>query len=98
MTFEEKNHLNVATIDFVNSQIDAISDSLTLAEARKEAFQQNNNTFDLTSDVEYLFEKANEFETKRAEETTKKAYYDYLANYINQTDLNDGLVAPSTME
>ncbi len=97
MTFEEKNHLNVATIDFVNSQIDAISDSLTLAEARKEAFQQNNNTFDLTSDVEYLFEKANEFETKRAEETTKKAYYDYLANYINQTDLNDGLVAPSTM-
>ena len=97
MTFEEKNHLNVATIDFVNSQIDAITDSLTLAEARKEAFQQNNNTFNLTTDVEYLFEKANEFETKRAEETTKKAYYDYLTNYINQTDLNDGLVAPSTM-
>lgn len=97
MTFEEKNHLNVATIDFVNSQIDAIKDSLTLAEARKEAFQQNNNTFNLTNDVEYLFEKANEFETKRAEETTKKAYYDYLTNYINQTNLNDGLVAPSTM-
>ena len=97
MTFEEKNHLNVATINFVNSQIDAISDSLTVAEARKEAFQQSNNTFNLTSDVEYLFEKANEFETKRAEETTKKAYYDYLLNYINQTDLNEGLVAPSTM-
>ena len=97
MTFEEKNHLNVATIDFVNSQINAISDSLAIAEARKEAFQQSNNTFNLTSDAEYLFEKANEFETKRAEETTKKAYYDYLTNYINQTDLNEGLVAPSTM-
>lgn len=97
MTFEDKNHLNVATIDFVNSQINAISDSLSVAEARKEAFQKNNNTFNLTSDAEYLFEKANEFETKRAEETTKKAYYDYLTNYINQTDLNDGLVAPSTM-
>ncbi len=97
MTFEEKNHLNVATIDFVNSQINAISDSLAIAEARKEAFQQSNNTFNLTSDAEYLFEKANEFETKRAEETTKKAYYDYLTNYINKTDLNEGLVAPSTM-
>lgn len=97
MTFEEKNHLNVATIDFVNSQINAISDSLAIAEARKEAFQQSNNTFNLTSDAEYLFEKANEFETKRAEETTKKAYYDYLTNYINQTDLNEGLVVPSTM-
>lgn len=97
MTFEEKNHLNVATIDFVNSQINAISDSLAIAEARKEAFQQSNNTFNLTSDAEYLFEKANEFETKRAEETTKKAYYDYLTNYINQTDLNEGLAAPSTM-
>lgn len=97
MTFEEKNHLNVATIDFVNSQINAISDSLAIAEARKEAFQQSNNTFNLTSDAEYLFEKANEFEIKRAEETTKKAYYDYLTNYINQTDLNEGLVAPSTM-
>lgn len=97
MTFEEKNHLNVATIDFVNSQIDAISDSLTLAEARKEAFQQNNNTFNLTSDVEYLFEKSNEFEVKRAEEANKKAYYNYLLQYINQTDLKEGLVAPSTM-
>lgn len=97
MTFEDKNHLNVATIDFVNSQINAISDSLSIAEARKEAFQKNNNTFNLSSDAEYLFEKANEFEAKRAEETTKKAYYDYLTNYINQTDLNDGLVAPSTM-
>lgn len=97
MTFEEKNHLNVATIDFVNSQIDAISDSLTIAEDRKQKFQQNNNTFNLTSDAEYLFEKANEFETKRAEEATKKAYYDYLLKYINQTNLNEGLVAPSTM-
>jgi capsular exopolysaccharide synthesis family protein len=97
MTFEEKNHLNVATIDFVNSQIDAISDSLTIAEDRKQKFQQSNNTFNLTSDAEYLFEKANEFETKRAEEATKKAYYDYLLKYINQTNLNEGLVAPSTM-
>lgn len=97
ITFEDKNHLNVATIDFVNSQINAISDSLAIAEARKEAFQKNNNTFNLSSDAEYLFERANEFETKRAEETTKKAYYDYLTNYINQTDLKDGLVAPSTM-
>lgn len=97
MTFEEKNHLNVATIDFVNSQIESIADSLSIAESRREAFQKNNNTLALTNDAQYIYERTNELELQRAEAYTQKAYYDALENYINQADFESGVAVPTTM-
>lgn len=97
MTFEEKNYLNISTIDFVNSQIAAISDSLNIAEKRREAFQQNNNTLNLTNDAAYLYERANELEVQRAEAYTQRSYYNALEEYVNKANLEDGMVVPSTM-
>lgn len=97
MTFEEKNYLNISTIDFVNSQIAAISDSLNIAEKRREIFQQNNNTLNLTNDAAYLYERANELEVQRAEAYTQRSYYNALEEYVNKANLEDGIVVPSTM-
>lgn len=97
MTFEEKNYMNVATIDFVNSQIETIADSLSTAERRREAFQKSNNTLALTNDAQYIYERTNELELQRAEAYTQKAYYDALENYINQADLDAGVAVPTTM-
>lgn len=97
MTFEEKNYLNISTIEFVNSQIAAISDSLNVAEKRREVFQQNNNTLNLTNDAAYLYERANDLEVQRAEAYRQRAYYNALEEYINKANLEDGMVVPSTM-
>lgn len=97
MTFEEKNYLNISTIEFVNSQIAAISDSLNVAEMRREVFQQNNNTLNLTNDAAYLYERANDLEVQRAEAYRQRAYYNALEEYINKANLEDGMVVPSTM-
>lgn len=97
MTFEEKNYLNISTIEFVNSQIAAISDSLNVAEMRREVFQQNNNTLNLTNDAAYLYERANYLEVQRAEAYRQRAYYNALEEYINKANLEDGMVVPSTM-
>ncbi|MDD4703278.1 MAG: polysaccharide biosynthesis tyrosine autokinase [Bacteroidales bacterium] len=97
LTFEEKNYMNTSTIKFVDAQIANIADSLTKTERIREEFQIRNNTIDLGGDAKFLFDKANELETKRAEEYTKRQYYDYLDKYISQADLNDGVVAPAVM-
>lgn len=97
VTFEEKNYLNISTIEFVNSQIAAISDSLNVAELRREVFQQNNNTLNLTNDAAYLYERANALEVQRAEAYRQRAYYNALEEYINKANLEDGMVVPSTM-
>src|SRR5574344_2095833 len=68
LTFEEKNYMNTSTIKFVDAQIANIADSLTKTERIREEFQVRNNTVDLGGDAKYLFDKANELETKRAEE------------------------------
>ena len=97
LTFEEKTHLNVSTIEFVNSQIDAITDSLNIAEMKRETFQQNNNTLNLTNDAVYLFEQSNELDKELALERTKREYYNSLERYINKANLDGGVAAPSTM-
>ncbi len=96
-TFEEKNYLNVATIKFVDSQIASIGDSLHRAEARREVFQQANNTLNLTNDGQYLYTKSNELQVKRAEEYTRQQYYKYLSDYLQTSDITEGIASPSVM-
>ena len=97
LTFEEKNYMNTSTIKFVDAQISNIADSLSRAEIKREEFQIKNNSIDLGGDAKFLFDKANELETKRAEEYAKTQYYEYLAKYISLADMNDGVVAPAVM-
>ncbi len=97
LTFEEKNYMSTSTIRFVDVQISNIVDSLNNAESKREEFQVRNKTVDLGGDAKFLFDKANELESKRAEEYTKKQYYDYLAKYISKVDIKDGVVAPAVM-
>ncbi len=96
-TFEEKNHLNVATINFVNTQISSVGDSLAIAEARRENFQQAHNTLNLTNDGQYLYTKSNELEIKKAEEYTRQQYYKYLSDYLKKSELTEGIASPSVM-
>ncbi len=96
-TFAEKNYLNVATIDFVNSQINSISDSLSAVERKREIFQQANNTLNLTNDAAYLYARANDLELQRAEMFTKKSYYDALEDYVSKADADGGVAVPSIM-
>lgn len=96
-TFEEKNYLNVATINFVNTQLASIGDSLSTAEARKESFQQSSNTLNLTNDGQYLYTRTNELQTLKAEEYTRNEYYSYLADYLNKSDIDEGVASPSAM-
>lgn len=96
-TFEEKNYLNVATINFVNEQILAISDSLSTAEARKESFKEANNTLNLTNDGQYLYQKSNDLQEQRALEYAKQQYYNYLTNYISVAAIDEGVASPSAV-
>lgn len=96
-TFEEKNYLNVATIDFVNSQISSIGDSLSRAERQKQDFQQTNNILSMTKDGEFLYDRTNTLQEKKAEEYTRQQYYSYLSDYLDNADLDEGVASPLAM-
>ncbi|MBQ9255079.1 MAG: polysaccharide biosynthesis tyrosine autokinase [Bacteroidales bacterium] len=96
-SFTEKKYLNVTTIDFVNQQLSSIGDSLNKAESMKESFQSSNNTLNLTNDGQYLYQKTNELQQRRAEAYTKQQYYDYLEKYINSAGIDEGIASPAVM-
>jgi tyrosine-protein kinase Etk/Wzc len=94
---ENKNRIALSTVDFIDSQISEIADSLSFAETRLRNFRSSHNVMDLSFQGQQIFEKLNELETEKAALKQQRRYYSYLKNYLdNSTDISD-LLAPSSM-
>lgn len=93
----KKNKTALSTVDFIDTQISDISDSLTLAENRLKSFRSSNQVMDLSFQGQQAFEKLNGLETERANLIVQRRYYAYLKDYLdNNPDVSDILV-PSSM-
>lgn len=93
----EKNIGAQRTIDFINSQLVEVSDSLRGAENQLQAFRSEENVMDLSFAATSASEKLSELENEQAQIKVKLRYYDYLLNYIS-TDTNiNTVVAPSSI-
>ncbi len=94
---DKKNKTALSTVDFIDTQISDISDSLTLAEDRLRSFRSSHQVMDLSYQGQQAFEKLNALETERANLSMQKRYYSYLKDYLdNNPDVSDILV-PSSM-
>ncbi|MEM6846399.1 MAG: polysaccharide biosynthesis tyrosine autokinase [Bacteroidota bacterium] len=94
---EEKNQVSQRTINFINSQLIEVSDSLRGAENQLEAFRSQENVMDLSFAATSASEKLSNLESEQADIEVKLRYYEYLLNYIrNDTDINT-VVAPSSI-
>jgi tyrosine-protein kinase Etk/Wzc len=94
---DNKNRIALSTVDFIDSQISDIADSLSYAETRLRNFRSSHSVMDLSFQGQQIFEKLNELETEKANLQLQRRYYSYLKNYLdNSTDVSD-LLSPSSM-
>lgn len=94
---QKKNKTAMSTVDFIDSQISNISDSLNIAEDRLRTFRTSHQVMDLSYQGQKVFEKLNALETEKALINTQRRYYSFLKDYLdNNSEITD-IVAPSSM-
>lgn len=96
-SLEKKNKMALGTINFIDSQISDIADSLSTAEARLKTFRSSQGVMDLNFQGQQTFEMLNQLETEKANLDVQKRYYQYLKDYLGNNESVSDLLAPSSM-
>jgi tyrosine-protein kinase Etk/Wzc len=94
---EEKNRIASATIDFIDSQLNGISDSLQEAESNFQKFRARNKVINISSEGNYAMEKLETLVSEKSNLQRMSKYYDYLYDYIQDQNKFDDVIVPSTM-
>ena len=90
----DKNTIARNTIQFIDTQITGVSDSLNLAEQNLERFRSSHRTYDISSEGNTIFEKLSEMEKSLAEAKYRRKYYQNLSDYLTTEDYSK-IMAPS---
>jgi len=93
----KKNKIARSTINFIDSQISEISDSLIESESKLRNYRSANQVMDLSFQGKSIYEKLEQIETERASLRIQERYYNYIiSNFKTNKDLS-GVVPPSSM-
>ena len=94
---QKKNRLGVRTIEFIDSQVSTVYDSLRSVEGNLKTFRSSNQIIDISTTSESLNEQLQELESEQAVLKVKQEYYQYTAKQlVTNEDLTD-VVAPSAV-
>jgi tyrosine-protein kinase Etk/Wzc len=85
------------TIEFIDTQIELISDSLTFAEKRLESFKLSNRMIDFSSEGSAIRNKLEGVTQEKVSSILQKQYYDYLVEYIKSKNESGEIISPSIM-
>jgi tyrosine-protein kinase Etk/Wzc len=96
-SLEKKNKIASSTVDFIDSQISDIADSLSNAESNLNAFRTSRNVMDLSFQGQQAFETLSKLETEKANFEAQRKYYFYLRDYLSSNESASDLLAPSSM-
>jgi tyrosine-protein kinase Etk/Wzc len=95
---ERENQVAQRTIDFIDSQVTTLVDSLQTSEKRLENFRSTNKLVDIDYQAQQTYTRQNELDKQKAELTIQKKYLEYLEKSIRAEALNvNELIAPSTL-
>lgn len=94
---DEKTTNAIKTVKFIDEQLEAIRDSLSYAERQLETFKLNNNAIDLGEEALKLYEQMQELANQSSALIIRNKYYEYLTNYLTESENLDDLITPSVM-
>ena len=94
---EKKNQYANLTIQFIDSQLQNISDSLSISENRLETFRSANRIVDFSAQSQQLLLQINELDKELLKRETQYKYYMYLKNYIDSNQDMQTVIAPSSV-
>lgn len=94
---ERKNEEANRTIDFIDSQLILMSDSLASSNEKIHKFRKTNQIVNLDSYMSGLLSQSSDFKSKDIELNLKEAYFNYLDSYLRKNAENEQILAPSTL-
>lgn len=93
---EKKNRAAFNTIDFIDSQISEISDSLLQSESALRDFRTSQQVTDLSYQGQQALQQMTQIETERATLQIQERYYNYLLDYFDKNQDMTSLAPPSS--
>ncbi len=94
---EEKNKTAIKTIDFIDSQLIEITDSLSSDEDNLENFRTQNNIMDITSQAEIVYDKYSAIDKEKIIQNIKSKYYIYLLDYLDKNQDFSDVISPTSL-
>ncbi len=95
---EKKNKIATNTISFIESQLMNISDSLSNTGSELSNFRTLNRIQSISTKADYLFEKLQNAEEKRAALIISRNYYKYLSDYFQGDIFDNKVIAPAVYQ
>ncbi|MBN2272730.1 MAG: polysaccharide biosynthesis tyrosine autokinase [Bacteroidales bacterium] len=95
-SLEKKSKMALGTINFIDSQIADVADSLSTAESRLKVFRSSHSVMDLGFQGQQTFETLTQLETEKANLNAQRRYYQYLRDNLSNESIAD-LASPSSM-
>lgn len=90
----EKNRISESTVDFINSQLSGVTDSLSFFENRLQQYRRDNRVFNLSQEGNRVFENLVDFENQRVSMSMMLKYYYQLRDYLASENV-ERTIAPS---
>lgn len=92
-----QNEAQKRSLEFINSQLSGISDSLNLASNKFTEFKSKNSIVDLSAEGTMVMNNQKEIESERAQSQIQLDYFNNLLKYLNTNSDLKQLVAPSVV-
>lgn len=85
------------TIEYINTQLSKVSESLDNAEDNLEQFRSTKQVLDISMQAQQIFDELNQLKNEKARLTVNLKYVDYIQEYFkNNTQFSD-LITPAAM-
>lgn len=92
---ERKNHIATITIQYIEKQLEAISDSLTQTEDNLQNFRASNQLLDISDQASGLSSQYMDLQNQLAEMVSKKRYYDYVSELLVKDNFTNMMLPAS---
>jgi capsular exopolysaccharide synthesis family protein len=92
----KKNKIAERTINFIDSQISEISDSLTKSESKLKDYRSVNQVTNLSYQGQQALEQMTRIETEKTALLVQERYYKYILDYFDKNKDVAGLATPSS--
>ncbi|MGF1533611.1 MAG: GumC family protein [Bernardetiaceae bacterium] len=95
---EDKQRSAKQTVEFIENQLQQITDTLQSVESRLEGVKRDFNLLESNNPAaEFNFQMFKELDTRKAELSIQRKYYEYLENYLTNADSYADMTSPSAV-
>jgi capsular exopolysaccharide synthesis family protein len=92
----KKNKFALNTVNFIDSQISEMSDSLLKSESKLKDFRSANQVTDLSYQGQQALQEMTKIETEKSTLQVQEHYYNYILDYFDKNQDVAGLAPPSS--